>query len=265
VKILKTHVSSIILLSSLLLLASSMMFLQPTVATPNATPDTHLAITVMPDSSLHLTTWLNTAVTNNLVNGAGSASFHVGETNASVNASITLEDALFAEYPFNVTQGQLALTLSNDETMLTVDLDTAAPPSHLLTELIPDADLIDLLTRALNSTDFALEVRYQSETVEITVDTTVTANLTALLSDTLGFPFAISTPLLLHVNYSDGAYSGNLSVVVVPGLPIDITLALTGNAQHQNTHQSDKRCTLPPPAHVCPPSKTEKDETTFLP
>ena len=62
------------------------------------------------------------------------------------------------------------------------------------------------------------------------MDTTVTANLTALLSDALGFPFTISTPLLLHVDYSNAEYSGNLSVVVVPGLPIDITLALTGNA-----------------------------------
>jgi hypothetical protein len=226
----KTRRSSIILLSILILLASSMMYLQPTVATPNATPDTHLAITVMPDSSLHLTTWLNTVATNNLVNGSSSTSFQVGETSASVNASITLEDALFAEYPFNVTEGELTVTLSNDETTLTLDLDTVAPPSHLLTELIPDAELVDLLTLALNSTDFALEVGYQSDTVEISVDATVTANLTALLSDALGFPFAISTPLLLHVDYSDAEYSGNLSVVVVPGLPIDITLALTGNA-----------------------------------
>ena len=179
------------------------MFVQPSVATPNATPDTHLAITVMPDSGLHLTTWLNTTATNNIVNGSGSASFHVGETDASVNASITLEDPLFDEYPFNVTEGQLTVALSEDATTLTLDLDTLAPPSHLLTELVSDAGLVDLLTLALNSTDFALEVGYQSDTVEITVDTTVTANLTTLLSDVLGFPFAISTPLLLHVDYSD--------------------------------------------------------------
>ena len=60
--------------------------------------------------------------------------------------------------------------------------------------------------------------------------TTVTANLTTVLSEALGFPFAISTPLVLQLDYAEAQYHGNFSVVVVPGLPVDIRLALTGNA-----------------------------------
>jgi hypothetical protein len=225
-----TRLASILLLSVLILLATSTLMLQPTAATPSAVPDTHLAIRVMPDAGLHLTTWVNTPATNNLMNGSGSASLHIEESRATVNASLTLEEALFAEYPFNVTEGQLAVALSDDETTITLDLGTMAPPAHLLTELIPDADLSDLLTLAFNSTDVAVEVAYQSDTVQVAVDTTVTANLTALLSEALGAPFAISTPLILHLDYSDAAYTGNLTVAVVPGTPIDITLAFTGNA-----------------------------------
>jgi hypothetical protein len=113
---------------------------------------------------------------------------------------------------------------------VTLDLGTTAPPPDLLSELLPDAALRDLLTTALNSTDVAIEVDYTPDIVHVTLDTTVTANLTTLLSKALGVPFGISTPLLLHVDYTDPTYTGNLTVVVVPGLPIDITLALMGNA-----------------------------------
>jgi hypothetical protein len=219
-----------LLLLTLCFVAFSPLLLQPTVAAPRTAPDSHLALTVMPDTGLELTAWMNTPSTDNGFNGSLDASLQVAESQASVNTTLALEDALFAEYPFNVTTGQLAVALSEDETAITLDLATTAPPPALLSELLPDADLQDLFTTALNSTDFALEVDYASDIVHVALDTTVTANLTTLLSDALGFPFGISTPLLLHVKYTDPTYTGNLTVVVVPGLPVDITLTLAGNA-----------------------------------
>jgi hypothetical protein len=116
------------------------------------------------------------------------------------------------------------------EGILNTNFTVSLASKEILSQLISDEEILEMIEYVLNSTNFVLDAEYIDGDVNTVIHHTMITNLTDLVSSILNTAIGIEMPLTLNLNYSKGEYNGSIRLVLIPGLPVeDLGIDLTGN------------------------------------
>lgn len=188
-----------------------------------------LVFTINPEGWVTVDGMMNdTTTATSPINFTAYGDVTVTEEAAIINMSLLIPAENATNLPIDSTSFSLLMDYETgySETNFTVTL----PPKQILSQSIPDSEVVEQIESFLNSTDFVFDAEYEGGDVHVTVQHTMVSNLTALIGSMLSTSIGLELPFTLGLNYSQGEYVGSTRLVLLPGLPMkDLVMDVVGN------------------------------------